>query len=262
MKKILFIIMVISFGQAGVMAQKGFNIQVAGQAGLSFLLGDKFSMKSEGYTFSPIKTSLAFAYEAGLKGGYGITQNFGIGLGALYARQGQKYQEVNLYENNDITPYVLKNEVSLSYIKIPLTLHANSDPLKRVSFICEAGVYAEVLLSYKDSYSRTHGNYYYTQTMEGGKIRVAYGNQFTDYITKHELVGKPFKPINFGFTAGAGIQVKLIEKLYLLGTLNYEIGFKDVKNLECKYSPSTDPNREIVNRNSMTGFMLGLKKTF
>jgi opacity protein-like surface antigen len=262
MKKILIFLSIISFGTGCVFAQKGHYIQVSIQPGTSFILGEKFSKKSIGYTNASIDKDFTFSFQGGINGGYNFTKYFGLSVGVLYSVQGQKYKKVKLVDSSDSTVFYLKNKVNLSYLKIPLRLHCNTDPEKPVSFTCYAGVYLDVLLAYRDTYNKTHDDLYYNQVIEGDEIRVDYGNGQKGYGSSYELVGMPFKSINFGLTAGAGIQTKLSEKLALQIMIDYELGFSDIKNLKCKYSPSTDPNRSVVNRNSVCGLMIGLKKTF
>jgi hypothetical protein len=262
MKKILIFLLFISFGYGCVFAQKGFNIQVVLQPGASFIFGDKFSRTSTSYTSASIKKNFTFGFEGGVNGGYNFTKDFGLSLGALYSRQGQYYYDYKLIELGNSTPTTLKNKVSLSYIKIPLRLNFNGDPGKLISFTCYAGVYLEVLLTYKDTYKKTHSDSYYTQIMESDEVRIDYGNSLVNNSISYELIGKPFKSINYGVTAGAGIQTRLSEKLSLQFMLNYELGIGDIKDLTCQYSPSNDPNRSVINRNSMAGLLIGLKKTF
>ena len=76
-----------------------------------------------------------------------------------------------------------------------------------------------MLFSYKDTYKKTFGTTsYYTETMQGEIITVDYYNIYSGSFTnEYELVGKPYKSMNFGLIAGAGVQKKiLISQLYRL----------------------------------------------
>ena len=121
-----------------------------------------------------------------------------------------------------------------------------------------------MLFSYKDTYKKTFGTTsYYTETMQGEIITVDYYNIYSGSFTnEYELVGKPYKSMNFGLIAGAGVQKKNSDKSAVQIMLNYQLGFADVKNLDCRYSPSTDPNRQIAHQNYMLGVMIGFQKTF
>jgi len=183
----------------------------------------------------------------------------------LYSNQGQNYTDFELFELGDTTnAFAYENTVSLSYLNIPFRLICNTNPEKSISFSCYAGVYLGALLSYKDTYKKSHGSTsYYTETMQGETLTVDYYNTYSDGFTyEYELVGKPYKTINFGMVAGAGVQKNISDKLAVQIMLNYQLGFGDVKNLNCQYSPSTDPNRPIVHQNYMLGLMFGLKKSF
>ncbi len=270
MKITLYLVTFLSLFAGSIFAQKGLNLQVSFQPGLSSLLGDKYSMTSNGYTSvtwtdytqSPIYKNNTFGFTGGFNSLYNFTNNFGISIGANYARKGQHYADVVLYEIGNTLPFKFKNKVSLSYLNIPLCLNFNTNPEKSISFTWFAGIYIDVLLGYSDTYKKTHGDYYYNQVMHDGEITVDYGNAQGGKSVTFELVGDPYKMIDFGVTTGAGIQKKLSEKLYLVTTINYQLGFYDIKNLNCKYSPPNDPNRSMINRNAMLGLTIGLKRTF
>lgn len=265
MKKILFLMLFIPFILATGFAQKGFNVQIALQPGESGLIGDKYSKISTGYTNAPIYKDFTFSFTGGISGGYNFTNHFGISTGLNYSHQGQNYTDFELYELGDSTSsFSYENKVSLSYLNIPLRLICNTNTDEPFSFTCYAGVYLGVLLAYKDTYKKTLGTTsYYTEIMKGETITVDYYNIYSGSFThEYELVGKPYKSINSGMITGAGVQMKTSDKSALQMMINYQMGFADVKNLNCKYSPSTDPNRQIVHRNYMLGLMVSFQKSF
>ncbi|KAF5030576.1 Outer membrane protein beta-barrel domain protein [anaerobic digester metagenome] len=265
MKKILLLLLLVPFGLGAGFAQKGFNIQLVVQPGKSGLNGDMYSKTVSGYTNAPIYKDFTFGLSGGINGVYNFTNHFGISTGLGYSHQGQNYTDFELYEPGDSTsPYAYENTVSLSYLTIPLRLIVSTNTDNSFSFSCHAGVYLGVLLSYKNTYKKNFGTTsYYTETMQGESITVDYYNVYSGSFTKeYELVGKPFKSIDFGLTLGTGVQKKISDKLAVQIILNYQMGFGDVKNLNCKYSPSTDPNRQLIHRNYLFGLMFGFKKTF
>lgn len=245
-------------------AQKGFNVQIELQPGKSGLIGDRFSKTSSGYTNAPIYKDFTFGFAGGVIGGYNFTNHFGISTGLEYTHQGQNYTDFELYELGDSTsPYAYENAASLSYLTIPLRLICSTNTDKSFSFSGYAGIYFGLLLAYKDTYKKTFGTTsYYTETIQGELITVDYYNVYSgSFINEYELVGKPYKSVDIGLTAGVGVQKKISDKIAVQIALNYQLGFGDVKNLNCKYSPSTDPNRQLVHRNYLLGLMFGLKKT-
>lgn len=99
--------------------------------------------------------------------------------------------------------------------------------------------------------------------MQGEIITVDYYNIYSGSFTnEYELVGKPYKSMNFGLIAGAGVQKKNSDKSAVQIMLNYQLGFADVKNLDCRYSPSTDPNRQIAHQNYLLGVMISFQRSF
>jgi len=265
MKKILFLLLFVPFGLVAGFAQKGFNVQLVVQPGASGLTGDKFSKTSTGYTNAPIYKDFTFGFAGGVFGAYNFTKHFAISTGLLYSHQGQGYTDFELYELGDSTsPQAYENTTGLSYLNIPLRLIYNTNPDKSFSFIGYAGVYMGVLLDYKNTFKKTYGSTsYYSEIMQGKTITVDYYNIYSGSFTHdYELVGKPYKSIMYGIITGAGIQKKFSDKFSGQIILNYQLGFGDVKNLNCKYSPSTDPNRQIVNQNYMLGLMIGFQKSF
>lgn len=265
MKKLLILILFVPFVIAAGFAQKGFNVQIALQPGKSGLSGDRFSKTSSGYTNAPIYKDFTFGFAGGVNGGYNFTNHFGISTGLNYSHLGQNYTDFELYELGDSTdPFAYENKVSLTYLTIPLRLICGTNTDEPFSFSCYAGVYLGVLFSYKDTYKKTFGTTsYYTETMQGEIITVDYYNIYSgSFANEYELIGKPYKTMNFGLIAGAGVRKKISDKSAVLIMLNYQLGFADVKNLNCKYSTSTDPNRQIVHQNYMLGVMIGFQKSF
>lgn len=264
MKKFLIYSTMILCCLDSVYAQQGFYIQASIQPGKSVLTGDKYSKTSKGYSLSPIKKEFTFGFEGGVIGGYNFTHNFGLSVGALYSLQGQNYKDYIVYEQGYSKSFTYENEISLTYINIPLRLNYNTDSEKQYSFNCYAGIYIDVLLTYSEFYRKTHDYYYYKQTMSGETLTIDYGNRDSgeSYSYEFELNEKPYKSHGFGLTAGIGIQKKLSGALFLPVLISYHLGFTDVKNVNFNYGFYNDPNKDIIHKNSMLGIMIGLKKMF
>ena len=268
MKKKLIFLMFFAMGAGCLFAQKGFNVQVAVQPGASFLSGDWKISNGSGtdYTF---KKSFTFGFEGGVNAGYNFTDNLGVSIGMFYASQGQNYKDLVVADG--YMTGTLKNDISLSYLKIPLRFVFNTNPENSLSFTGFAGFYLGFLTGYKQtmSYSGTGASSgEYKLVMKGNTRTETYNSSSDQYV----LVGKPFKSTNFGITLGAGVQKKLLEKLFLQIMLNYQMGFGDVKNVASQYRDSNDkledvyasddPNRSVSHKNSELGLMIGLKKSF
>jgi hypothetical protein len=263
MKKRLTFLMLLAMGTGCLFAQKGFNLQFALEPNASFITGDwKISTSKADYTF---KKSFTFGFGAGLAGGYNFTDNLGVSLGLGYLHGGQNYKGITISQGSLIQ--TIENEISLSYVKIPIKFTFNTNPAKSISFSGFAGFYLGFLAGYKQTYNLT-GPYPDDQT-----TYVFKGKTMTENGTdQYDLIGKPFKSTDFGITLGAGLQKKLSKKLFLMVMLNYELGFGDIKNVssQIQYSPddlenvykSDDPNRSVSHKNSSLGLMIGLKKSF
>lgn len=263
MKKKLTFLMLWAMGTGCLFAQKGFNLQFSLQPNASFITGDwKISTSNSDYTF---KKSLTFGFGVALAGGYNFTDNLGASIGLGYSLGGQNYKGITISQGS--LTQTIENDISLSYIKIPIKFNFNTTPNKSISFSGFAGFYLGFLAGYKQTYSLT-GPYPDDQTTYVFKGKTMTENGSDQY----DLIGKPFKSTNFGITLGAGLQKKLSEKLFLLVMLNYELGFGDIKNVssQIQYSEhdlenvyqSDDPNRSVSHKNASIGLMIGLKKSF
>jgi len=270
-------------------AQKGLNFVFSVQPDMKMIGGD-FNVPTSSGSYIPMDKKMGIGFQAGGAIGYNFTDNLGLSLGLMYSAQGQNYDDYVLSESdyNGSNFYTatstVTRKVSLNYLKLPFQFNFNTNPANTVAFAGFAGFYLGVLLSYTDetTINGTYNDGFGTETYHASAI--AKEDQVTYLETSSfsasesntsPLSEKPYKTADFGATIGAGIQLKLSDKISLPIMLNYQIGLADVKNngsLVTHDSGDTDlywnsfasyDDRNIAEsyHNSTLGLLFGLKIT-
>jgi len=259
-------LLLFAISAGSLFAQRGFNVSVALQPGVSMLGGDWKINNALGSMFT-FKKSFTFGFAGGAIAGFNFTDNLGVSAGLFISSQGQKYSDLSVYSDGYGSVSV-NQTIRLTYFKIPVKFIFTTDPTKSISLLGSAGFYLGFLTGYKQTVNVTGtGNYSDLTTTQ-----VATGKTVTEGGTQYDLDSKPFKSTDFGITLGVGAQKKLMEKLFLFVMINFEQGFGDVKNVASvvKYSNGSthlfyendDPNRSVTHSNTLIGLMIGVKKTF
>jgi len=215
MKKFIYIITLLFTATA--YSQKGFNVEIIAQPGLS--MGGRYEIKDGFGYYDPWENEskiFTFGLNTGAQIGYNFNNKLGISMGLCYSQQGQKYN-YNLYRRN------LIRTVNLNYLKLPIQFCYIKASEKRVSFTLSTGLYFAYLLNYKD---------------ENNDGSIAKGTSYTvtHYPTNYTFKIEPYKSIDFGGILSAGLQFKLLDKIYIPVKLNYQIGMINIKNKNSYYT--------------------------
>lgn len=249
------------------------NTQITSVSG-DFKIPVSYNPTTNMQTYSPMVKQTTLGFAAGVSSGFHFTKNTGISLGFFYSSQGQNFltSNVNYTDGSSIYPYGFSRYVTLSYLKIPLQFHFNTNPDKPVSFSSYAGCYFGFLVNYYD--------YIYINDKTdpaGNETMTATGKIFTDKYDNinhnYVLTSPVYNSFDFGVTSGAGISIRLSSKLSIPIILNYQRGLTDVKNYVSQYNDAgfnyrywqywsgdaTDPNYKIAYHNYCFGLMTGLK---
>lgn len=256
---------------------KRFDLQIVTSLQYSSVIGDYYVPIANNaaytvYTYAPMTKYSMLGLEAGVSFGFHFNKNMGVSLGALFSSQGQDFltKNVNYNDGTSTYPESFSRYVTLSYFKIPIQFHFNTNPDKRISFSSFAGLYFGFLMSYYDYLKITIPGYTFTAT--------ALGNSYTENDNgtsfKYTLKGgQPYNSFDFGTTIGAGISFRLNSRLSIPLIFNYQLGFTDIKNYACYSTDSgvnykfwqlwqgdaTDFNYKETYYNSLFGFKTGLR---
>ena len=269
-KKLMLLLALLTFSVA-TYAQKGLSVQIIAEPGMC--MGGKYEVPTQIYSTSSwtkLKSEFFnFGINTGASVGYNFDDKKGVSLGLLYSFQEQNYK---LYHWNDNGNSCVSKGVNLNYLKIPIQFNYITSPEKNISFTFSAGFYLAVLLGYYDVNNLTSFNASSNDfTSAKGMTLIETDNSGT--TSNAAFLSKPYKSGDFGGILSAGLQFKLSDKIYLPVMLNYQIGFKDVKNESSQYTQSnssnahlfwqyygsSDPNETLPFRNSTLGLKIGLK---
>ena len=198
---------------------------------------------------------ITFSLEAGAAIHYSISPKSSISLGVLYSQQGQEY-DTYIYTAAQSAPpgftskftQTAEKTTSLNYLKIPIQ-YMHVQPDRNIAFTWVAGLYVAYLLNATDRYVYTH--HVENTDLSNGSVS---GYDITaEHITKNrafestltdqqgtrqktfELLQDPFHAFDLGGIFGAGLQFKLSDKLFMPLLLKYQLGFLNIKNMDCKY---------------------------
>jgi hypothetical protein len=213
-------------------AQEGINFQLFGQAHSKMISGDYFR---EDFSTKDVAMEKKFSigYQGGISGGYGFNDNMGVSLGLLYSAQGQNYSDFEEEVNND--GHTFKRKVALNYLTIPVHFTFTADPSAMLSFSAFAGFYFSSLLSYNDEitlqYSESQASTFDgTATVSADDYKWEYTDHGAHSNQTFNLKSQPYKSSDFGISAGAGVDLQLVDNVYLPLMLTYQLGLADIKN--------------------------------
>ena len=270
-RKTLILLIVIILVSVATYAQKGMNIQILVDPGIS--MGGKYEVPENLSSSDPgwvaLKKSFTFGMDAGASFGYNFTETMGVSLGMLYSKQGQHYKDYTWTIGNENATW--KRKVALNYLKLPLQFIYVINPEQKISFTISAGFYLSFLLGYIDENKATASDGSdFTATAKGDTYSQTYGSTTESAAF---IGGKPYKSTDFGGLLGAGLQFKLSDKITIPLGLIYQIGFVDIKNKSCQYTQSSSndaqlfwqnsnnnsPNETLSYHNSLLALKIGLK---
>jgi hypothetical protein len=301
-KTLLFSSLFIFLFNAGF-SQKGLGIELFYQPQKTMILGD-FMIPAANIKNAPY-TAMDKKFSRGMQTGIQLNYNFidfaGIYLGFSYSTQGQAYKDYLVPFNNDESGFnytgvlTIQQKTDLIYYKFPFGFRFNSDPAKRISYSGYIGYYIGILKQYKQetiistdqtvtdndhSPPEMHKEKIVTKVVAEGKTETNSGtyNDWTFTPFQNILLERPFKPGDFGISAGSGIVIRITKNFSIPLILHYEFGFNKIKNLDAKYLDTTqnqpetwnywdywadkDPNMKITFRNSVLGIRTGLNIHF
>ena len=222
-------------------------------------------------------------FQTGFMVGYALMDSTGkdsleVAIGFIQSSQGQSYDKYEKVGTNET--FSVSHNTVLNYLRIPVQLIYTRNAAKHFSFTCFAGVYFAPLIGYEDKTRTSRVNASVstleTSTASGSEVVVAssqdvnFHNTYVHSFNKqtYPLSDKPYKS-DFGVTLGAGMQIKLSEKMYLPCMFNYEIGLTDIKNYSATvqlpggtvsyWGDAADPNSSEKFHTSSLGILIGLK---
>jgi len=180
-----------------------------------------------------------FTYFAGVERIRWYTPHIGIGQQGLFWNAGAKYT-VN-FGDDENAPRI-DGTTTLSYIKIPVLFYYKSysrwKPDRRLRVNTFFGPYIAMLQDAKEEW---------TVSVPAQEIKNSYTLSRGSYIGKNKdneqfFDGKaddalPFKMFDYGFTMGAGIEMRLWTKTVVALTIRTDLGLAEVenKNFEVDY---------------------------
>ncbi len=223
MKHLLWILTTIVFFSP-LAAQEGFHIGFYGGGQYSRILNQENMVA--GRTALEAKGIWNVNYMG--KIGYNIGPPFGFHLGVIYSQQGQIQNSVDTLAGR-----LISNEQSLTYIKVPLYLHFNSDPAPAM-FTFEIGPQLGFLQA--------------ASIVDDGNEVVVTGG--TDQL---------YKPNDLAFAWSLGAEFALTEWFHLAITHRGDYSILDIENKDFMVGNQLyfDPNRDPAN-NLTISFQAGL----
>jgi len=268
----LLTLTVATFAQRGKGSdQSGLYIEVLAQPGMT--MGGNYQVQEDAVTATPtyvdMNKTFTFGINAGAQAGYNFTDNIGVSAGLIFSHQGQDYK----YTYSVIDTATLKRTVSLNYFKIPILFNYTAPINSQVSFICSAGIYFGILTGYKDETTVTMPGETDVMTASGSTLTETGTVRGISYTNNAVFTTKPYTSGDFGGILAAGFQFQLSSNIYLPITLNYQIGFNNVKNVASTYTEtgnptgqlfwqqngSGDPNLTLAYHNSSLELKIGVK---
>lgn len=250
--KVLLQLLLLLFLSIASYAQKGMNIQIMVNPGMS--MGGKYQLPqdvtSANTGWVAEKKSFTFGMDAGAAFGYNFADEMGVLIGLLYSKQGQNYKDYTWTMGTDKATW--QRKVSLNYLKIPLQFIYILNPDQKISFTGSAGIYLAFLLGYNDknSANATDGSSF-TSTAKGSTLtQTSTDSQGTTTQSATFINGKPYKSADFGGIIGVGVQFKVSDKITIPVGIYYQIGFVDVKNKACQFTQTNSSNAQLFWQNA------------
>lgn len=168
-----------------------------------------------------------FNWAAGIECIYWFQPSIGVGGQAMYWNGGAAYTGL-IDSASNIT---MKAKTSLTYIKVPILFHFKSYhryyPDRRVRFSAQFGPYVALLNKYSDDMS-----YYNNEGLEISNVNVS-GNSYQSGLKgeiKGKLSGQIYNPLDVGFVAGVGGEIRLWRRTVIALNIRTDIGITNVEN--------------------------------
>lgn len=170
--------------------------------------------------------AMNFSYAGGAECVYWFQRTIGFGAQALIWQGGAAYKGIDTF-----TKYSLSAKAQLSYLKIPLLFHFKSYnryyPDRRVRFSAMFGPYIALLGAYKDEMTIKDAQ---GITVTSTTIDL---NSYTSGSTgqyKGKLNGRIFNPLDAGFVAGFGTEIRLWRRTVVALHIRTDIGISNIEN--------------------------------
>jgi hypothetical protein len=181
-----------------------------------------------------------FTYAAGLEGIYWFQKTIGFGGQMLYWKGGAAYTG-----KDSINQLTMTAKSDMTYLKVPLLFHFKSYnryyPDRRTRFSAMFGPYIAVLSSYKDeaTFKNSNGEIVDDITISGFSVK-----QKT--IGEATLNAGIYNPIDIGFVAGFGAEIRLWRRTVLALQMRADIGISDVERTKkLKITYDSDKTKEL-----------------
>ena len=173
----------------------GFSLAAGAQS--KFSLGPNAGVGSSWLDNTPNRKA-KLAGNAGLSLVYSAAEHFGIGLDAKYSFEGGKYSAGNQTVTAD-----------LNYFRLPL---------KFIYFFGDYGNRVRPKLYAGPSFG----------FLTGGKTTIELPNNMKEERNSQDI----YKSFDFGLTAGAGLNIRLVKNTWFNADLNYLHGISDIAPIE------------------------------
>ena len=175
------------------------------------------------------------------------TPHFGIGQQALMWNAGAHYKgSIDSTEGSA----ALDAKTKLQYAKLPLLFYWKSynrwHPDRRIRVNTFFGPYIAMLLSGEEDWSLDFNGVNTSHLMKSGIYSVT-DQEGVEVFNGNADDSQPFKPFDYGFTMGAGAEVRLWRRTVVALTLRSDIGMAEVENKDFQvnfYNPE-DPNNTV-----------------
>lgn len=243
---LLCFIVVLGSGQS-LFAQKGLKIGVMALPQSTWMINmDDIDQPLDVYTYKR-----TWGMGAGPVVGYNLNDNFGFRMNFLYSVQGQKYTDINQYDEE------ITHTTRLHYLKVPFTLGFNTNTeFSKYIFYFHGGFQVGMLM--KGKYYNDDQNYIPDPTFE---------LQVQDYPN----VWERYSFLDYGPVVETGLDIKLKYNLMANLHLRADYGLADAENKNAEYRITQQGetstvkfwNQERAATNNLTaGLVIGITYTF
>lgn len=211
----------------GLFAQEGFHISIMGMPQNTWIINQEDTETSR----TNFQYKSTWGYSGMLKIGYNIGDPLGFHLGILYSLQGQKHTSIDSLGVSILT------HRELSYIKVPLLLHINSDPAP-VMFNLEIGPQIGFL---RDA----------TLSEDGIPLNLPFDAKYL------------YKPSDIAFTWAIGAQFNFTEWFAFILQHRGDYGLFDMEDKQFTFGNRLFyPNGRDKSNNAVFGLMAGFNFSF
>lgn len=216
MKKKHFLLLIIFLSTVKIYAQEGHFINFWGAGQQSWLLNrDDYN----GITSKAVGTTDRLLLEETYRSAYGIDYyynfdtSFGIQTGLIFSRQGQKYSGLasRTLDSGKTTEFFnFRSQVLMDYFKLPVMFRFNSpiDEDERMNMSLYAGFYAGYLWRVTDVSSNPPQDSVNTPAPDFKKF---------------------YETLDFGFTGGAQMNIRITKIFAVNFGLRYDRGFVNIE---------------------------------